>query len=207
MTAGPIEAFKQAGVDLEVDTDRLRFRPVSLAGYYDRDAVAECRRLAGERACAPGLAPNWLGAARSPRDCTCGFYATADPRLLRERYLPLLEVALYGRVLICPDPAGRADSYRAERQRVRRVTFPGTCGRLYPAEPLCSPRACYAPAVALGAVPYLALPSSRLVPGEHRGLVPCCADHLADLCLPALTVEEVAVRLGVAVRLAAPQPA
>lgn len=138
----PVVAWKRAQVLLHPQSDDVRFAgPVHSGVAYRHDDVFRCDR----------------GHRRVEPDCSCGFYAVADPGALPPSVVvtALVRVELDGRVV------RHRECLRGERQRVRQVTFDGWCSF------------CIEPAVAVAGVRSLwnDLPAPWL-----RG-VPVCRAH------------------------------
>lgn len=121
----PITAWKQAR--LAFAGGRYYFRPLTSAGGsgYGVDATAACERddmyFAWRSALARGADPLRVERHTAPAvECRCGFYALTEPPA-ENPDLCLLEVDLYGRVVVCEK------GYRAEKQRVLSVTVPSRC--------------------------------------------------------------------------------
>ena len=155
MTAGPpasrrdepVVAWKRAQVLLRADRPDVRFAGTVRSDLpYRADDVFRCER----------------GHRRLEPECSCGFYALPDRLALPASVMTtaVLEVELEGRVV-----RHRA-CLRAERQRVRFVTFDGWCAY------------CTGVATVLAGVrsswPKLAPPWLRAVPvcARHRRLFP-----------------------------------
>jgi hypothetical protein len=101
-------AWKRGQVLLRPDSPDVRFAGTVRSDLpYRADDVFRCQR----------------GHRRMEPDCSCGFYALADPWSLPPSVVTtaVLRVELEGRVV-----RHRA-CLRAERQRVRAVTFDGWC--------------------------------------------------------------------------------
>lgn len=140
-------AWKRAQVLLHADRPEVRFAgTVRTDVLYRADDVFRCHR----------------GHRRLEPDCSCGFYALPDRREVPASVMTtaVLEVELEGRVV-----RHRA-CLRAERQRVRLVTFDGWCSY------------CTGVAAVLAGVrswwPELPAPWLRAVPvcARHRRLFP-----------------------------------
>jgi hypothetical protein len=161
LTAEPIRAWKRANLHARLGGDGEL--EVTFAGVGHRDATYSADDVAR---CRYGHEPAWIVAfhdgrilaeahARVPDPrCTCGFYAVKDERTLREvgrSGVATLEVELLGAV----DRYRRG--YRAERQRVLRVSVDDRC------------KWCPDPAVEVRAVlePWLG--------PRHVSVVPLCA--------------------------------
>lgn len=118
----PITAWKQAR--LAFAGGRYYFLPLTGVGGsgYDVEAVARCvavdfgSALYSYQGIGVGSAPHTAPSL----DCSCGFYALTEPPE-DDPSLCLLEVDLYGRVIVCEK------GYRAEKQRVLAVTVPTRC--------------------------------------------------------------------------------
>ena len=104
----PVLAWKRAQVLLRADSPEVRFAGTVRSGLpYRADDVFQCER----------------GHRRLDPSCSCGFYALPSPLAVPESVVTtaVLEVELEGQVV-------RHRSFlRAERQRVRVVTFNGWC--------------------------------------------------------------------------------
>lgn len=118
----PITAWKQAR--LAFAGGRYYFMPLTGAGGsgYDAEAVARCETT--DWSLSISLYSSW-GTGPTPHtapslDCRCGFYALTEPPE-QDPALCLLEVDLYGRVIVCEK------GYRAEKQRVLSVTVSPRC--------------------------------------------------------------------------------
>ena len=146
----PVRAWKRAQVLLRDDSFEVRFAgTVRFELPYRADDVFRCQR--GHRRLDPG--------------CSCGFYALAERSQVPDSVVTtaVLEVELEGRVV------RHRSCLRAERQRVRVVTFDGWCSY------------CVRGAVALAGVgtqwPRLPEPWLRAVPvcATHQELFPVLA--------------------------------
>ena len=143
-------AWKRAQVLLRPDSPEVRFAGTVRTDLpYRADDVFHCR----------------LGHRRLDPECSCGFYALPDRLAVPHSVLTtaVVEVELEGRVV-----QHRA-CLRAERQRVRLITFDGWCSY------------CTGVAAAVAGVqsswPELPPPWLRAVPvcDPHRGLFPLVA--------------------------------
>ena len=117
----PIRAWKHARIVL--DGNRPAFRGIGRGGKYTADDVAICHRD-------PYLSYSltYYGSSSVNHhkygpvlDCQCGFYAMAGEAKPDRDGTPLLEVELYGKVIVCEY------GYRAERQRVLGVSLARQC--------------------------------------------------------------------------------
>jgi hypothetical protein len=147
----PVIAWKRGQVLLRPDSPEVRFAGTVRSDLpYRADDVFRCQR----------------GHRRMEPECSCGFYALADPWSLPHSVVTtaVLRVELEGRVV-----RHRA-CLRAERQRVRSVTFDGWCSY------------CTGTAVVVAGVrsPWGQIPAPwlRAVPvcGAHRKLFDVVAD-------------------------------
>lgn len=104
----PVIAWKRAQVLLRPDSPEIRFAGTVRADLpYRPDDVFSCQR----------------GHRRLDPECSCGFYALGDPWSLPQSVVTtaVLRVELEGRVV------RHRSCLRAERQRVRAITFEGWC--------------------------------------------------------------------------------
>ena len=146
----PVRAWKRAQVLLRADGPEVRFAGTVRSDVpYRTDDVFRCHR----------------GHRRLEPTCSCGFYALPDRLALPDSVVStaVLEVELEGRVV------RHRTCLRAERQRVRLVTFDGWCSY------------CTGVAVVVAGVrslwPALPAPWLRAVPvcSGHRRLFPVVA--------------------------------
>jgi hypothetical protein len=160
----PLLAWKRAQVLLRADTPEVRFAGTVRSSLpYRADDVFRCQR----------------GHHRLDPACSCGFYALPSMQAVPESVVTtaVLEVELEGLVV------RHRSCLRAERQRVRVVTFDGWCSY------------CVAPATVVAGVPSL---WAELPPPWLRA-VPVCPTHGSQFPVVA-TDRQLALATGAEVR-------